>query len=269
MTDNGADEVVRGEVVKLVGDVGDDVLKRGVAAGLRRDFVPELVHDGVHALRKLLLAEFAVGEHACDVEDGRTAAWVLHHEQSRVAEILFEGRTHALRYRAVEAMEDGEKLVNDEGLLLRARHIVFEEVERERAREVGGVEINDVFIALGWHRSEHIEDVGAVRVDETASLASLDVLHNHGLHESSFAGPRLTNDVKMAQAVLGIEIDAGGLSAVRIHAEKRTCLRERKRRGGVREARLLQVRRALDARRREVIDSSELAQRERERRIIR
>jgi len=70
LADDGADEVVRGEVVEFVGDVGNDVLQRRFSSRFCSYLVPELVHDGVHALRELLAAELAVGEHARDVQNG-------------------------------------------------------------------------------------------------------------------------------------------------------------------------------------------------------
>src|SRR6185437_8167548 len=99
----------------------------------------------------------------------------------RVAEILLERGTHGFRHVAVEPLENGEQLVDDERLLLGARGIVLEEVKRERAREVCRIEVNDVLIALRRDGGEDIKDVGSVRIDEAAALAVLDVLDDERL----------------------------------------------------------------------------------------
>src|SRR3989344_901489 len=70
LPDDRTDEIVRSAIIKLVGNIGHDILERRVATGLCRNLVPELVHNRVHALRELLAAELAVGEHACDIKNG-------------------------------------------------------------------------------------------------------------------------------------------------------------------------------------------------------
>ncbi len=52
---------------------------------------------------------------------------------------------------AVELMEDGEHLVDDERLLLRLRDVILEHVEPEGPREVRRVEVDNVVIALRRH----------------------------------------------------------------------------------------------------------------------
>src|SRR3989344_8648797 len=72
----------------------------------------------------------------------------------------------------------------------------------------------------------------------------------------------------MAKTILGFKTNVNLRIAIRVHAEQSARLRERNRRRRMSEARLLQMRRALDAQRREVIEGGELAQRERERRRV-
>ena len=181
-----------------------------------------MVDDWVQALRELLATEFTIREHARDIEDGRTARRVFHHELGRVAEVLFERRSHTFRHVAIEPLKYHQEFVHDKGLLLGTREIVFEEVETEWAREIGGVEVDDVLVPLGRYSREDVENVGTVRIDEAAAVSIFNILDNHRLHEPGLAGARLTDNVEMAQAIFGVEVHARLSSAIYISTEKRT-----------------------------------------------
>jgi len=92
---------------------------------------------------------------------------------------LFKGGAHTLGHVAVQPLEDHQQFVHDEGLLLGTRNIVLQEVKAEGTREVGGVKINNILIALRRDGGEYVQDVGAVRVNEATALAIPNILNDH------------------------------------------------------------------------------------------
>ena len=97
--------------------------------------------------------------------------------------------------------------------------IVLKKIESEWALYVGRIKINHVFVALGWHRREHIENVVAVRIDEANALAVFDVLLNQRFHKRSFTRTGLSNDVEVTETILGRETHLGRRTTERVGTE--------------------------------------------------
>src|SRR3989338_7347134 len=265
LTNNRTHVVVGGKDVKLGSDIRHDVFKRCLATGLLRNFFPKLLHDGICGVRELQLAVLGVRHHARNVHQRTAAFRVFENEQCRVTKILLENRSHALRYRAVEFLKNGKKLIDDKGLLLGMRGVKLKHVEPDRAIQVCGVEIDDILLALRRHRRKHVNDVGAMRVYHADAITLLNVLHNHVFHQRRLAGTRLTDDIEMPQAVIGSDEDICLRISVHIDAEKRACRRQIDRNGGLRGAGLLDLRRKTDVLNREVDERRKIGERKRKR----
>src|SRR3989338_4746616 len=263
LTNNRTHVVVGGKDVKLGSDIRHDVFKRCLATGLLRNFFPKLLHDGICGVRELQLAILGIRHHARNVHQRTAAFGVFEDEQCRVTKILLENRSHALRYRAVEFLENGKKFIDDKRLLLAIRGVKLKHVKSDRTLQVCGVEIDDILLALRRHRRKHIGDVGAVRVYHADAVALLNVLHNHIFHQRRLAGARLTDDIEMPQAVIGSDEDVCLRISVGVDAEKRACRRQIERRGGLRCGGLLDLRRKTDVLNREVDESRKLGERKR------
>ena len=129
LADNRTNEIVRGEVIKLVRDVRNNFCEREIAFRLPCNVVPELAHDRIHTFRELLGAEFFVRENAlrCPASLNRSTDPPSRAE-SHCGNIV---RTPGPYFQgiAVESTEYHKKLVHDKCLLFRSREIVFQEIQ--------------------------------------------------------------------------------------------------------------------------------------------
>ncbi len=114
LSDNGAHEVVSGELIELVRDIRHDVLQTRLAFCLAGDLLPELIHDRIIAPGELQISELCVREYATNIHERGAGCRVLHHELGSIAEVLLKRRTHTLRHVAIELPEDSEHFVHDE-----------------------------------------------------------------------------------------------------------------------------------------------------------
>ncbi len=179
----------------------------GVGGLLRLgEFLGPIIVDGfVGDVFKLRLHEFGIGETLGDVDEGGTMR-VRHKEERGVTEhVLATGAEEALVIGVEEGLEHANALLDDEILLVGVGEL--EHVHANGVLDVGGVEVDDVIHALFGDAFQEGFDSVAMGVDESEAAAVAHVLEGEVLEENGLTHTSLADDVHVAAAIVGREVD--------------------------------------------------------------
>ena len=210
-----ADERVRGELADLV-LYGGRRLARVRIGEARKFLCPKSFHDRVCYFLDDRGAKDLVGKHAVHIEQGRVR--IFKERQERILQDVF----HSCAPRIdPDALQGAHEPRDDEVPAVVAD--IFHHVEPDGVVSIKRSEIHDVFDALVRDKIEELFGGRSVRVDESQSLAVLDVLDRHVLEHGGFAHAGFPDDIDVLAAICRANAEHLALSSCMRRREVRNA----------------------------------------------